>query len=81
MGLVHAGPTLEKITVKLSQFEFYKTQINQLQAKKITAYLVDKSQWFSIEPLPDDIYELQVKCENTHLVTSFLFRPANLLDW
>ena len=53
-------------------FELYATQINHTQAAAIGPYLVERGQWFSLEPLPDDVYELQVKAEHQQIVTAFL---------
>ena len=38
------------------------------QAKYICLNLIEHSQWFLFEPLPDDRYEVEVKDENISLV-------------
>ncbi len=64
----------------MKHIELYATQISQGQAAQIAPLLVSRSQWFSIEPLPDDLYELQVKAENQNLVTSLLFNLGERRD-
>ena len=57
----------------MKHLHLYATQISQEEAEKIAPILVVKSQWFSIEPLPDERFELQVKAENQGLVAALLF--------
>lgn len=57
----------------MNNMQLYATQISQEEATQIAPILIEMSQWFSIEPLPDERFELQVKAENQGLVAGLLF--------
>lgn len=40
-----------------------------LDAKALAMGLISRSQWFAVEPQPDDIWEFTVKRENANLLS------------
>lgn len=43
------------------------------EAARVAEKLVKASQWFSVEPLPDDGYEFTVKQENAEMLRTFFY--------
>ena len=54
---------------------FHTTRIEVLgihQVKQLCQRLIDFSQWFTVMPLPDDVWEIEIKKENLNLVQSWI---------
>lgn len=62
--IVEVKETASEPVVKRGSPTFTATCRTQSEAELIIKYLVESSQWFQVEPLPDDYWEITVKKEN-----------------
>lgn len=54
---------------------------SQCQCQMVVGFLVYKSQWFEVEPLPDDHYRITVKIENMPLLERLLTATDVACHW
>jgi len=53
----------------------------EANANKVAAFLVEQSQWFVFDPLPDGYYDFRVKTEYCQHLVAFMGNSGITTEW
>lgn len=54
------------------------TIAGEKRLRAFVSLLIDASQWFVVTPLPDDLWQIEVKIENATMLVEFGKRTASV---